>query len=74
MACFVYDAAGLLTVWLTALVVDQGALGTVPGVVPNLIDSPNQPKAAWGGAAIILHWGFYQRYADVGILAAQFDS
>ena len=73
-ASFLCEVAGLLTSWLADLVVDQVASGAVPEAVPNVIDSPNQPKAALGDAAIILHWGFYQRYGDVGILAAQFDS
>jgi alpha-L-rhamnosidase len=73
-ASFLYDTAGLLTSWLADLAADQKASGSVPDVVPDVLDPTNPAKAAWGDAAVIVPWVFYQRFGDVGILAAQFDS
>jgi alpha-L-rhamnosidase len=48
--------------------------GVVPFVVPNVLPMPPVPAAAWGDAAVIVPWVLYQRYGDMGMLAAQFES
>ncbi|MFL5658220.1 MAG: family 78 glycoside hydrolase catalytic domain [Ktedonobacteraceae bacterium] len=74
-ACFLYDCAGFLASWLADLAADQDAAGgIVPFVVPNPLPMPPLPAAAWGDAAVIVPWVLYQRYGDVGVLAAQFES
>src|SRR5579884_316850 len=74
-ACFLYDCAGFLTSWLADLAAEQDAAkGVVPFVVPNILPMPPIPASAWGDAAVIVPWVLYQRYGDVGILAAQFES
>jgi alpha-L-rhamnosidase len=73
-ACFLYDAAGFLTSWLADLAAEQAATGGVPLVVPRVVEGISIPVAGWGDAAVIVPWVLYQRYGDVGVLAAQFDS
>jgi alpha-L-rhamnosidase len=74
-ACFLYDTAGFLQSWLQDLAAEQRQFGVVPFVVPNALgDRANPPAAAWGDAACVVPWVLYQRYGDVGILEAQFDS
>ncbi len=74
-AAFLYDAAGFLASWLADLAAEQrDAAGAVPFVVPNIIEGPVVPAAAWGDAAVIVPWALYRRYGDTGILAAQFGS
>jgi alpha-L-rhamnosidase len=73
-ACFLYDTAGFLTSWLADLAAEQDAAGVVPFVVPNILPLSPVPAAAWGDAAVIVPWVLYQRYGDMDILAAQFES
>ncbi len=73
-ACFLYDVAGFLTSWLKDLAAEQAATGGVPLVVPRVVEGTSIPVAGWGDAAVIVPWVLYQRYGDVGVLVAQFDS
>jgi len=73
-ACFLYDTSGFLTSWLVDLAAEQDTTGVVPFVVPNVLRVPSIPAAAWGDVAVIVPWVLYQRYGDVGVLAAQFES
>ena len=73
-ACFLYDCAGFLTSWLRDLAAEQTAEGVVPFVVPNILPMSPQPAAAWGDAAVFVPWIFYQRFGDMGILAAHYES
>jgi alpha-L-rhamnosidase len=73
-ACFLYNTAGFLTSWLADLAAEQAATGGVPFIVPQVMDRPPIPAAAWGDAAVIVPWVLYQRYGDVSVLATQFES
>jgi alpha-L-rhamnosidase len=74
-ASFLYDSAGFLQSWLADLAAEQlVADGIAPFFVPNILDGPAAPAAAWGDAAVIVPWVLYQRYGDAGILATQFAS
>ena len=72
---FLYNTAGFLQSWLGDLAAEQAAAGgLVPFFVPNVMDAPSSPAAAWGDAAVVVPWVIYQRFGDKGILAAQFES
>ncbi|MEV8546800.1 glycoside hydrolase family 78 protein [Streptomyces sp. NPDC051572] len=74
-ATFLYDCSGLLRSWLTDLAAQQYPDGRVPMYVPFFTDRfPELRAAAWGDAAVIVPWVMYERYGDLGILAAQYDS
>jgi alpha-L-rhamnosidase len=71
-ACFLFDVGGFLTSWLADLAAEQDERG-VPLVVPELPDM-RIATAVWGDAAVEVPWTMYERYGDVGILRAQYDS
>jgi alpha-L-rhamnosidase len=74
-ASFLADCPGFLTSWLADLAAEQHPDGSVPFVVPDVIRRPAGPAAAaWGDAATVVPWVLYERFADAGVLAAQFDS
>ena len=73
-ASYLYDCAGFLSSWLRDVAAEQREYGTVPFVVPNIIANRRTPAAAWGDAATFIPWVLYQRFGDLGILAAQYES
>jgi alpha-L-rhamnosidase len=74
-ASFLYDCAGMLTSWLADLAAEQRELGTVPLYVPWIeLLGPAQPTAVWGDAAVSVPWVLHERFADLGLLRAQYPS
>jgi alpha-L-rhamnosidase len=73
-ASFLFDSAGFLTSWLADLTAEQRPDGSVPLVVPDVIESPLPAAAAWGDAATLVPWVLYQRTGDVGLLERQLPS
>jgi alpha-L-rhamnosidase len=73
-ASFLFDSAGFLTSWLADLAAEQRPDGSVPLVVPDVIESPLPAAAAWGDAATLVPWVLYQRTGDVGLLERQLPS
>ncbi len=71
-AMFNYDVANFYTKWLRDLAVDQFEDGSVPHVVPNVLERSG--GAAWADAALIIPWMMYKHYGDVRILEEQYDS
>ena len=74
-ASFLYDVSGLLQSWLKDLAVDQRKCGgSVPHVIPNVLEVTANGAAAWADAATVVPCLLYERFGDVGILADQFES
>jgi alpha-L-rhamnosidase len=77
-AGFLYDCGGMLASWLADVAIEQLPDGTVPWYVPVIPAhekwTPIRPGAAWGDAAVLVPWALYQRFGDVGIVAAQYES
>lgn len=77
-ATFLYDCSGMLTSWLRDVAVEQLDDGTVPWYVPVIPGgsqwTPIRPGAAWGDVAVLTPWTLYQRFGDVEVLRAQYDS
>ena len=73
-ASYLYDCDGFLASWLVDLGLEQRAGGGVPFIVPDVLNSAKTPAAAWGDVATILPWVLYERFGDVGVLTAQYDS
>jgi alpha-L-rhamnosidase len=73
-ASYLYDCDGFLASWLVDLGLEQRAGGGVPFIVPDVLNSAKMPAAAWGDVATILPWVLYERFGDVGVLTAQYDS
>ncbi|WP_243074418.1 alpha-L-rhamnosidase [Microbacterium sp. SS28] len=77
-ASFLYDCSGMLAGWLRDLEAEQLPDGTVPWFVPvipaDTMWTPQRPGAAWGDAAAVVPWTLYERFGDLGVLRAQFES
>ena len=73
-ATFLFDAAGFLSSWLADLAAEQHADGSVPFVIPDVLDNAGAAAAGWGDAATLVPWVVYQRTGDLGLLARQLPS
>ena len=77
-ASFLFDVSGFLSSWLKDLSVEQRREGTVPWYVPVIpggpMWTPTRPGAVWGDAAVLTPWTLFERFADDGVLASQYDS
>lgn len=83
-ASYLYNVAPFFTKWLADLEADQLDDGSVPFVVPNILESQVAPEtkeemepyssAAWGDAAVICPWVIYTTYRDKKILENQYES
>ncbi len=73
-ATFLFDATGFLSSWLADLAAEQHADGSVPFVIPDVLDNPGAAAAGWGDAATLVPWVVYQRSGDLGLLARQLPS
>ena len=76
-ACYQYDTKRFYTKWLNDVKVDQRKDGSVPRVVPAVLDRPTEDgvcsSTAWGDAATICPWQLYRHYGDKALLASHFD-
>jgi len=73
-ASYLYDCNGLLASWLVDLALEQQAVGGVPFIVPDVLNSGKVPAAAWGDVATLLPWTLFQRFGDEAMLATQYPS
>ncbi len=80
-ACFNMNAAPFYTKWMKDFIVDQKADGSVPWVVPNVVEngggtgwSDGFGATGWADAAVIIPWTVYQSYGDTRILENQYES
>ncbi len=71
-ACFNYDVAAFYTKWLKDLAADQFDNGSVPWVIPDVLNRGG--SAAWADACIIVPWTVYLSYGDTRILEEQYES
>lgn len=72
-ASYNFDVEKFFAKWLADLAADQGENGSVPHVIPDVLDKQGG-SAAWGDASIICPWQMYLTYANKSILGSQFDS
>ncbi|HEY3502829.1 MAG TPA: family 78 glycoside hydrolase catalytic domain [Actinocatenispora sp.] len=80
-AAFLYDVAGFTTKWLRDLATDQCPDGLVRHCAPEFLPlgmhvAAGIPPgcAGFADAAVIVPWHMYQAYAEVDLLAAQWES
>lgn len=71
-ALFNYNGASFFTKWLRDLKAEQHDNGGVPFVVPDVAGGAN--SAAWGDAAVICPWVYYEYYGDTRLLDEQYES
>lgn len=80
-ACFNRDTASFFSKWLKDLSLDQKKDGSVPWVVPNVVEngggtgwSDGFGATGWADAAVVIPWTVYQVYDDKRILSEQYAS
>jgi alpha-L-rhamnosidase len=80
-ACYNMDVASFYRKWMKDYIVDQKEDGSVPWVVPNIVEdgggtgwSDGFGATGWADAAVIIPWTVYQVYGDERILAEQYQS
>lgn len=73
-ASYLFESDGFLASWLRDLALEQQASGGVPFIVPDVLGSAANPAAAWGDAATVVPTVLFERFGDLGVVAAQFDS
>jgi alpha-L-rhamnosidase len=73
-AAFNMDVSTFFTKWLRDVQADQLPNGSIPFVVPNVINEGSSGSAGWGDVATIIPWDMYLAYGDKGILETQYES
>jgi alpha-L-rhamnosidase len=80
-ACFNRNAAPFFTKWMKDLTVDQRADGSVPWVVPMVVEggggtgwSDGYGATGWADVATVIPWTVFKTYGDVQILHNQYPS
>ena len=77
-ACFLFDMAAMLDSWLADLRCEQHPDGSVPAVIPDVLDGLIAPGAARGAgfsdAAVMVPLAAYRAYGDVRLVEEQWGS
>ncbi|MFC0877308.1 family 78 glycoside hydrolase catalytic domain [Saccharicrinis sp. FJH2] len=80
-ACFNRDTAAFYTKWMKDFIPDQKANGSVPWVVPNVIEdgagtgwSDGFGATGWADAVVVIPWTVYRKFGDKRILEEQYAS
>jgi len=80
-ACFNMDTSAFYRKWMKDFIVDQKPDGSVPWVVPNVVEdgggtgwSDGFGATGWADAAVIIPWTVYMFYGDKRILSEQYES
>ncbi|MDU0348775.1 family 78 glycoside hydrolase catalytic domain, partial [Actinomyces sp. MRS3W] len=67
-AMSLYDAAAFLDSWDRDLAATQAADGSLPVVVPHVLEG-EKLTCAWGDAITLVPWAVYEATGDTGVLA-----
>jgi len=80
-ACFLTNAAPFFTKWLKDIAAEQREDGSVPWVVPNVVEkgggtgwSDGFGSTAWADVAVTLPWELYLKFGDTRVLREQYRS
>ncbi|WDF67468.1 family 78 glycoside hydrolase catalytic domain [Sphingobacterium oryzagri] len=73
-AAFNMDVQGFFRKWLVDLKADQHANGSIPFVIPNVLNPGDAGAAGWADVATIIPWGMYTSFADTALLRQQYPS
>jgi alpha-L-rhamnosidase len=72
-AAFNMDVASFMTRWAKDLADAQSEEGSVPAVIPKVVNLPEDGGPAWADAAVICPWTVYLCYGDKRILEENYD-
>jgi alpha-L-rhamnosidase len=73
-AAFNMDVASFFTKWQDDFDDAQLADGTIPSVVPNVLNADNDGGPAWSDAAVICPWTIHLCYGDTQLLREHYPS
>ncbi|WP_293789403.1 glycoside hydrolase family 78 protein [uncultured Pedobacter sp.] len=73
-AAYNMDVSGFFTKWLKDVAADQLPNGSVPFVIPNVLNQNDAGSAGWADVVTIVPWDMYLSYGDQGILETQYNS
>ncbi|MDN3586751.1 glycoside hydrolase family 78 protein [Pedobacter aquatilis] len=73
-AAYNMDVSAFFTKWLKDVSADQLPNGSVPYVIPNVLNERDAGSAGWADAATIIPWTMYSSYGDKNILETQYQS
>ena len=73
-AAYNMDVSAFFTKWMKDVSADQLPNGSVPYVVPNVLNANDSGSAGWADVATIIPWDMYVAYADKGMLETQYAS
>ncbi len=77
-SAFNYDVSGFFAKWLKDLAADQKKDGSVPPVIPDVLNGLNGNTTGnnpgWGDVAVIVPWTMYLSYGDKQLLESQYAS
>ena len=70
-ACYQYDAEKFFTKWMADLALSARLDGSVPVVVPDVLDLSG--ACGWADAAVIVPWEVYRAFGDAQIIRDSFS-
>lgn len=73
-AAYNMEVSSFFTKWLKDVSADQQPNGSVPYVIPNVLNERDAGSAGWADAATIIPWAMYLSYGDKNILETQYQS
>lgn len=73
-AAFNFDVRNFFAKWMKDLAADQLPNGSVPFVIPNVLNAGAAGSTGWADAATIIPWNMYLAYGDKKILEDQYPS
>jgi alpha-L-rhamnosidase len=73
-AAFNMNVAGFFTKWMKDVAADQHSDGSVPFVIPDVLDKNSSGSTGWADVATIVPWNMYLCYGDKGMLSNQYPS
>ena len=72
-AAFNFGVNNFFAKWLKDVAADQHLDGSVPFVIPNVLEPAAGASAGWADAATIIPWNMYLAYGDKRILENQYE-
>lgn len=73
-AAFNMQVDNFFTKWMQDVSADQLENGSIPFVVPNVLDQNSAGSAGWADVATIIPWDMYLLYGNEDILENQYES
>lgn len=77
-AAYNMDVSAFFAKWLRDMAAEQRADGTIPVVIPDVLNTPGSAtafvSAGWSDAIVMIPWDMYQAYNDRAYLVRHYDN